>query len=207
MKGTARVKISSKRDSEELDGDGYNISISLQNEDVSKNIESSATIGSSELASHSQQHIQRSSETGSGQQQNPSHQLGVKPSSSETGASHQEKPTLSTIANNPLSAPTQGEKGSQPNSNTSCSPISSHDSQSSNQTTVNPKQALNLNVLAEGISKKHLDSLTATLEVSNTSVCSSNIVSASFNGPKSNPGTVHPVPQTHPEINATIRYL
>ena len=195
MKGTAKIKISSKREGEELDADGYNTSIGLQNDDLSKDVEFHSSAGSNESVPTSHSHTQRSSEVGSGQQQDQSHQVAVKSSSNDSGTPNQQvKPTLSS-ASNPLSAPTQVATGSQPKISSGCSPMSSHDTQSSHQgtATLSPKPAVNLNASGGTTTKQHLESATGTLEVSGTSLGTSNVVQVSPNASKTKTSTSNTV--------------
>ena len=75
------MKISSKREGDEADVDNYNVSVSLQNEDASKDVEFNSSEGASDSVPTSQQSISRSSETGSNQQQNQTFQVGTNPPS------------------------------------------------------------------------------------------------------------------------------
>ena len=100
VKGTAKMKISSKREGDEFEADGYCASLSSQNEDVSKDMDIHASASGNESGAHSHQQIQRSSEVGSGQQQNQSHQLGTKSSHNGAGAVNQQgKPTSISTTN------------------------------------------------------------------------------------------------------------
>ena len=180
------MKISSKREGEELDADGYNTSITLQNDELSKDVEFHSSAGSNESVPASHSHIQRSSEVGSGQQQNQSQQVGTKPASNDSGTPNQQtKPTLSS-ASNPLSVPAQVATGSQPKSTSGCGPMSSHDTQSSHQGTANlsPKPAVNLSSSGGATSKQHLESATGAVEVPSTALGTSNVVQVSTNASK-----------------------
>lgn len=204
MKGTAKIKISSKREGEELDADGYNTPITLQNDELSKDVEFQPSAGSNESVPASHSHTQRSSEVGSGQQQNQSQQVGTKASSNDTGTPNQQaKPTLSS-ASNPLSAPTQVASGSQPKSSSGCSPTSSHDTQSSHQgtATLSPKPAVNLNASGGETSKQHLESATGTVEVSSKSLGTSNVVHVSANASKTKTSASNAVQQPPSETAA-----
>ena len=73
--------------------------------------------------------------------------------------------------------------------------MSSHDAQSSHQgtATLNPKPAVNLNASGGVTSKQHLESATGTVEVSGTSLGTSNIVQISSNASKTNTSTSNTV--------------
>ena len=86
VKGTAKMKISSKRDGDEADVDGYNVSVSQQNEEASKDAEFNISEGGNESVPTSQQTISRSSEAGSNQQQN---QVGTSPTFYNCGSVNQ----------------------------------------------------------------------------------------------------------------------
>lgn len=171
------MKISSKREGEEAEGDGYNASVSFQNDEVSKDIEQHSVEGSNESIPISQQTTQRSSEAGSNQQQNIPYQGGTKPTLNDGGSGNQEGKQNYATANSLLSAQTQVATGSQPKSNSSCGPSSSHDTQSVNQSAANHNQKLEDNLSASGgsTSKQHLETTVSNSEVNKTSMCTPNI--------------------------------
>ena len=191
VKGTAKMKISSKREGEESEVDGYNASVSFQSDELSKDVELHSCEGSNESAQISQQTTQKSSELGSNQQQNQPYQIGTKPTINDDGSGNKEgKPTYTTT-NSSLSAQTQVITGSQPKSNSSCGPSSSHDSQSVNQGAVNHNQKLEDNLSASGgsTSKQHLETTISNSEVNKTSVCTPNVPVSTSKG-KSNSSTI-----------------
>ena len=206
VKGTAKMKISSKREGEELDSDGYCTSVTLQNDESSRDAEFQASVGSNESAPNPQPHIQRSSEAGSGQQQNQSHQFATKPSNSsnDSGTMNQQAKSASSSASNPLTAVTQVATGSQPKSSSGGSPMSSHDTQSSNQgtATLSLKPAATLNTSGGATGKQHLESATCAVEASSTSLSTSNVVHVSPNASKTKTSSGNSVQQSPSETSA-----
>ena len=201
------MKISSKREGEELDSDGYCTSVTLQNDESSKDADFQASVGSNESASNLQSHIQRSSEVGSGQQQNQSHQFAAtKPSnaSNDSKTMSQQAKSVSSSSSNPSSASTQVATGSQPKGSSGGSPMSSHDTQSSNQgtATLSPKPAATLNTSGGATGKQHLETATCAVEASSTSLSTSNVVHASHNASKTKTSSGNSVQQSPSETTA-----
>ena len=171
------MKISSKRDGDEADVDSYNVSVSQQNEEASKDAEFNSSEGGNESVPTSQQTISRSSEAGSNQQQN---QVGTNPTFYNCGTSNQIKPNVTTI-NNFFLSQTQQIAGSQPKSNSSRGPSSSHETQSPIQVTAsnNQKVEVNLNASGGSTTKQHLEPSSSNLETNKTSVGTTNAPNSS----------------------------
>ena len=181
VKGTAKIKISSKKEGDEFEADGYCASLSSQNEDASKDTDIHTSASGSEGGIHTHQHIQRSSEVASGQQQNQNTKAGTKSSNNGAEALHQQEKLTPTSATNQSPSVTHTLPGGQPKDNVSCTSISSHDIKSSHQLNTSPtlKQAASVKVSTEASNKTHSASDSSALELSNVSASSSSTVPAS----------------------------
>ena len=206
VKGTAKIKISSKREGEESETESYT-STPGQGEELGKDGDLHGVTSSNEsMPQTPQQNIQSSSDIGSGQHQNPSQQLIPKPSPCETVGSQKGKPTVPTATSNPLSAPAHELTSSQPKSNSTCSPLSSQDNQSPQKTTVTPisKQTENSSISAEK-SKPNLENDSSNGAASTPSMGTSNAAPVSSIASSTKTSSSNSSTQLQIEPNAVVK--